>query len=71
MREHKAKVRRIVAKATKQIEIGQKITFGNWGGLQNPQDPPPPATGLYLALGDSKVLPVFMTLLRRCCSRVC
>jgi len=29
MRENKAKVKRIVAKATKQIEIGQKITFGN------------------------------------------
>ena len=48
MRENKAKVKRIVAKATKPIEIGQKITFGNLGGLQNPQDPPPLATGLGL-----------------------
>jgi len=45
MRENKAKVKRIVAKATKPIEIGQKITFGNLGGLQNPQDPPPPSYG--------------------------
>jgi len=29
MQENKAKVKRIVAKSTKQIEIGQKITFGN------------------------------------------
>ena len=33
MRENKAKIKRIVAKATKQIEIGQKITFRNYGGV--------------------------------------
>ena len=45
MRENKAKVKRIVAKATKQIEIGQKITFGNyWGVFRTPKTPL--ATGL-------------------------
>ena len=57
MRENKAKVKRIVAKATKQIEIGQKITFGNQGGLQNPQDPPFLATGLDIDLLKTSLLP--------------